>query len=230
MITGANRGLGFALVKHYLKHDFRVLATCRSVSNAKALMALQEDNSYSNRLSYYALDVTDLNQIRRTVDELKGIEIDVLINNAGVFEPVAEDDPDYFSAVHWEAVFNVNVIAVMRLSTQLMPCLLLGENKLVVNVSSEMGSITRNTAGGYYLYRASKAAQNAITKNLALDLREHNITCIALHPGWVRTDMGGAEAPLLPEESSAKIFGFLESVTIEQTGQFFTCDGVELDW
>jgi len=152
-----------------------------------------------------------------------------LINNAGIYggERQSFGDIDY---AQWTRVLEVNTLGPYRVSTALANPVGNSEQRLIVNVSSAMGSIERYTTGGHYIYRSSKAALNMVTVNLAHDLRSRGITVLSVHPGWVRTDMGGSSADISPRTSAAGLRQLISNATIKDSGRFFSWDGSALPW
>jgi NAD(P)-dependent dehydrogenase (short-subunit alcohol dehydrogenase family) len=175
------------------------------------------------------LDVSNQQQIDAMAQLLAGQPLDMLINNAGVLGPAnqrfGQTDPDA-----WSYVFQVNAIAPIKMMEAFADSLALGERKLAVSLSSKMASIADNDSGGYYLYRSSKAALNAAIKSAALDLAERGIAAVALHPGWVRTDMGGPDAEIEPEQSVTAMRALLESLSLNDSGGFFDLDRSIIPW
>ena len=160
--------------------------------------------------------------------ELADETIDLLINNAGIYGPrTGFGETDYDD---WRDVLAVNTLAPLRLVERLVGPVARSERGLVVNVSSVMGSIGENTSGGAYIYRSSKAALNMVTKGLAVDLASRGITVVSVHPGWVRTDMGGAEAAVSVEESVDGLRRVIDGLGFEDSGRFFSYDGRRIAW
>ena len=124
----------------------------------------------------------------------------------------------------------MNTIGPMRVCQALLPNLRAGDRKIIVSITSGLGSIENNARGGYYGYRESKAALNMFTRTLAAELKPESFTCIVMSPGWVRTDMGGARAPLSPEESIRGMREVIDGLTTEDTGRFFGHDGKTIAW
>lgn len=224
LITGAGRGLGFEFARQYAADGWRVIGTVRDPAKGAGLAAI------GKQVQVYLLDVTDRGSIERLARELKGQAIDVLINCAGIYGPRGE--PQAFGHVDWAVwadVMKTNVMAPLAVVESLVDHVAAGERKLVVMVSSQMGSIAR-AAGGSYMYRSSKAALNAVTRNLSLDLAPRGITVVSVHPGWVQTDMGGPSASLTPEKSVRGLRALLDRLDGRASGRFFNYDGEELPW
>lgn len=227
LITGANRGIGIELVKQYLDDKWRVIACCRDPDHANELQALKLQ--FPSTLLICKLEVTDHQAIKSLSQQLANEKIDILINNAGVIGTHADTlntiDPNV-----WLETFKINSIAPALMAQAFVNQLSQSETKLLVNISSTMGSIAENTSGGYYIYRSSKSALNAVTKSLSIELKPKGITVVSLHPGWVQTDMGGTAAPLAPELSVAGIRMVLNDLTLNETGSFVAFDGRKIPW
>lgn len=226
LITGASRGLGLEFVKQYSQQGWRVLATCREPDSAGALRALAEGSE--GKVSLHRLDVADSAQIDALAAELKGTPIDLLLNNAGTFgDRGGFGNSDYET---WARTFAINTLGPMRMAEAFIDAVAASERKQIANITSKMGSIADNTSGSMYIYRSTKAALNMVTKCLALDLGSRGVTCVVLHPGWVKTDMGGASAPLDTSESIAGMRRVLDSLNPADTGKFFDYSGAEIPW
>jgi NAD(P)-dependent dehydrogenase (short-subunit alcohol dehydrogenase family) len=169
--------------------------------------------------------VTDPAEIAALKQELGSTPIDILINNAGISDG-RETGVDYDV---WEKVFRVNSIAPYRMSTAFRANLAAGTEKKLATISSHLGSIADNT-GGRTAYRASKAAVNQVMKGLACEYRGDGITVVILHPGWVRTDMGGPQAPVSPVDSARGLKQTIAAASLENTGKFIDYQGKELPW
>lgn len=224
VITGANRGIGLGLTRRFLDAGKRVIAACRTPTAARELYAL----AAGDRLSVQALDVCDAASVAAFADAL-GIEsVDVLINNAGIFGGERQDleSTDYDA---WLRTLEVNTIAPFRLTTALLPQLRRSSRPRVITLSSQMGSLGRDSSG-YVAYRSSKAAVNKVMQVLALELRGDGIIACPVHPGWVRTDMGGPGADISIEESTTGLVALIESMTMAHSGRFWTWDGREHPW
>jgi NAD(P)-dependent dehydrogenase (short-subunit alcohol dehydrogenase family) len=225
VITGANRGIGLALVSQYLADGWQVYGGCRQPELATQLAGLASNSA----LSIHQLDVSNPDSIKKLALALSEQSIDLLINNAGINggERQSFGDIDY---AQWTRVLEVNTLGPYRVSTALANQVENSEQRLMVNVSSAMGSIEQYTTGGHYIYRSSKAALNMVTVNLAHDLRSRGITVLSVHPGWVRTDMGGASADISTQTSAAGLRQLISNATLEDSGRFFSWDGSVLPW
>ncbi|TVQ76290.1 MAG: SDR family oxidoreductase [Phycisphaeraceae bacterium] len=225
LVTGANRGLGLEFARQLSARGDRVLATARDPDSATEL------KPYAERID--ALDVTDATSVEALGEALASETIDVLINNGGVFPGQHKVEEMDFDAL--ADAFAVNSIGPMRVVKALLgsvrrsgPGAIPGVGR-IVNISTQMGSIAR-ADGGAYAYRSSKAALNMLTKLLGQELRDEGIICVALHPGWVKTRMGGEKAPLTPEESIAGMLRVIDGLRPEQTGAFLDYKGETLPW
>lgn len=220
LVTAANRGIGLELARQLASRGHEVLATARAPQEAKDLGKLD--------VRVLELDVASPVSVATLAGDLAGEPLDVLVNNAGVGvqgRTFGALDYDWM-----EECFRVNTLGALRVSEALLPNLRAGERKLVVNVTSKMGSIDDNGSGGAYAYRASKAALNAVTKSMALDLAPEGFTCVVVHPGWVRTRMGGDGAPVTVEACAAGILDELEELDASKNGTFFDFTGAEVPW
>jgi NAD(P)-dependent dehydrogenase (short-subunit alcohol dehydrogenase family) len=227
LITGANRGLGLEFTRQGAAAGWRVFACCRNPGEAESLKAIAADAK--ERVSLHRLDVKDFSQIESLARDLRDEPIDILLNNAGIYGPQNAHfgQTDYRA---WAEVFAVNVMAPMKMAECFIDHVARSERKVIIGLSSLMGSIGETHQGQHYLYRSSKAALNMVVKTLALDLRDRSVTAVVLHPGWVQTDMGGAQAPLKPPESIRGMLKVINGLTIKQTGRFFSHDGSEIPW
>lgn len=219
LVTGANRGLGLEFARQLSARGDRVLATARDPDSATELKRCVE--------RVYALDVTDPASVDALGKALASETIDVLINNGGVFPGQHKIEEMDFDAL--ANAFAVNSIGPMRVVKALLGSVRRSSSKRIVNISTQMGSIAR-ADGGAYAYRSSKAALNMLTKLLGQELRDEGIVCVALHPGWVKTRMGGEKAPLTPEESIAGMLRVIDGLRPEQTGAFLDYKGETLPW
>ena len=228
LITGSNRGMGLEWARQYAEAGWRVYATCRHPEQAEALASLAETHA---EVSVHRLDVTRSEQVQSLAAELAGQPLDVLVNNAGVyFERWGRDKLGQIDYEAWLATLSVNTLGAFRVTEALLDNLTQGTKRLVVNISSHMGSIADIHAPNDYAYRSSKAALNAASRGLSHELAGRGIGVLLLHPGWVRTRMGGNDAPLSPAESVAAMRALVERFTPADSGCFYRYDGVELPW
>ncbi len=227
LITGANRGIGLEFTAQYAAAGWRVLAACRDPSETGDLRRIAE--AAGGAVSLHRLEVTDPQSIRRLADELSSQPVDLLLNNAGVAGREAANFGQT-PAKPWLDTLAVNVVAPMHMAEAFLPHVQRSERRIIATISSRMGSVGENDQGGSYAYRSSKAAVNAVAKNLSVEMKNKGITVVVLHPGWVRTDMGGPEAPVSPEESVTGLKGVLDKVTLADTGKFLNYDGTEIPW
>ncbi len=223
LITGANRGIGLEFAKQYAADGWKVIATCRRPEEAEKLNALEGD------IQVHPLDVTDFARIEALARKLEGEPVDLLINNAGIYGPrvVAYDSVDYAA---WAEVLRVNTMSPLKVSAVFADNVAKSGLKKIVTITSQMGSIADNASGGSYIYRSSKAALNAVMKSLAHDLAAKKIAVAVLHPGWVRTDMGGSGATIDPFESVAGLRQVIEDLSFENSGRFLAYDGRAIPW
>lgn len=222
VITGANRGIGLELTKRFTSNGDRVIATCRDPDRARDLTSLD------GALDVHRVEVTDDKNVAEFRDALGAQCIDVLINNAGVMgsDHQTIDSMDYDA---WLEAFSVNTMAPFRLITELRDNLKPATRPRAVTLSSQMGSLARKSKGSH-AYRSSKAAVNKVMQVLATELADDGIIVCPVHPGWVRTDMGGASADISVEESGAGLFKLVNALTMEQSGRFWTWNGEEHPW
>ena len=220
LITGANRGLGLEFARQFHAAGYEVIATARKPEAADELNALG--------VRVEQLDVTDAESVAGLAERLGEMPLDILINNAGIGGARKSIEEIDFQAV--ERTIAVNTLGPMRVTQALIGNLRNGERKIIVNITSLMGSIERNTRGIGYGYRESKAALNMFTRSLANELKDENFRCIMMSPGWVKTDMGGPNARLTPAESIGGMISVINGLTAEDSGVFFNHDGEHLPW
>lgn len=214
-ITGANRGIGLELVRQCLARGDEVVAAVRDVAGATALKALEADAG--GRLLVLPCDVSDDASVRAFAARVPA-PVDCLINNAGVGGGWAGVEQLSFQKML--EVYSINALGPLRVTVALLPQLRASGVKKVLHLTSGLGSIGDNTSGGSYAYRMSKAALNMASRSLAVDLRGEGILSAVINPGWVRTDMGGANAPTPVEESAAGILARLDALAPEQSGAY----------
>lgn len=233
LVTGANRGIGLGHVRQALAAGQFVIAACRTPEKATALDDLQR--RFPERLRIEPLDTGAADSIAALASRLDGVSIDILINNAGLYGGGWDDSAvrqtlEGMDYDQWEEILRVNVIGVFRLTAALLPNLKRGERKLVVMMSSDLGSIANNTQGQSHAYRTSKAALNMLTKGLSIDLREQGVTVMSMAPGWMQTDLGGANAPWPVDESVRRQRDVIAEMTFARSGEFLNLKGESVPW
>jgi NAD(P)-dependent dehydrogenase (short-subunit alcohol dehydrogenase family) len=226
-ITGCNRGLGLEFVRQLLARGQRVIATCRDIATSTDLTALTL--KHSGQLSLVEMDVSDEASMREAVALLNDEAIDVFINNAGMYGPRDANFGNVDGPAMVEVLYT-NAVAPVLLTQLLIDNVRKGSGKKLVYVSSKMGSIADNGRGGSYIYRSSKTALNSVVKSLALDLAPEGIATVTLHPGWVRTDMGGPNGLIDAPESVSGMLNVIDGLSVANTGQFFNYDGSTIAW
>ena len=226
IVTGTNRGIGLEFVKQLLEQGHDVVATARQPESVPALTALQKANS---KLSLLPLDIADENSIAAFVSIAGAEPVDVLINNAGIYGP-RDASIGTLKTADWANVLLIDVIAPVMLTQALLPALRKGKEKRIAFLSSMMGSIADNSSGGSYLYRSAKAALNQAAKSLAVDLGKEQFIVLPLHPGWVKTDMGGPNAMIDTQTSVAGLLQRIQQASASDSGQFLNYDGRIIAW
>lgn len=223
MITGANRGLGLEYARQYADDGWRVIATCRDPETATELISLHGE------LDIYALDIESEEQISSLANILQEETIDLLINNAGIYGP-RPSKLGHIDYDTWENVMRINVMAPLKVCENFINHVAKSKLRKIAIMSSKMGSMDDNNSGGSYVYRASKAALNAVMKSLSIDLAPDRISVVILHPGWVRTDMGGPSALIDASESVIGLRKVIDGLTLQNSGRFYNYDGSEINW
>ncbi|GLP95226.1 SDR family oxidoreductase [Paraferrimonas sedimenticola] len=226
LITGANRGIGLEFVRRYLALGWEVIATSRHRNDDQPLAKLAK--LHGKQLTWLTLEVTQA-ESRAALKAWMGEQpLDLFINNAGIYGPkrveLGEVDGEDMAQV-----LAVNSVAPLMMVQNLLPNLVKAKGKIAI-LSSKMGSMGDNNSGGAYAYRASKAAVNAVSLSLAKDLVDDDVTVVVLHPGWVKTDMGGPNAFCLPQDS---VYGMIEQINatdLTNTGRFVDYCGNEIPW
>jgi NAD(P)-dependent dehydrogenase (short-subunit alcohol dehydrogenase family) len=228
LITGSNRGLGLEWVRQFAEDGWRVYAACRHPAEAKELRGMAER---LNNITIHRMDVTRPDEINAVATELLHEPIDVLVNNAGVYlERYREIGLKKLNYEDWEYTFRVNTIGALRVTEAFLYQVALSEKRLVVVISTHMASITDIAAPGDYYYRSTKAALNATMEGITQELKPKGIGILLLHPGWVKTRMGGEEASLMPSESVRGMRTLVGHFTVEDSGQIFRYDGEKVPW
>ena len=226
LITGANRGIGLALCNQYLNEGWDIHACCRKPKKAKALNKLADKNK---ALTIHELEVTNYEQMDALKKTLNGKPVDILLNNAGVYAMGASQFGKSDDKA-WEEAVAVNLLAPMKMMEHFVENVAISNKKIIASMSSKMGSMDDNGSGGAYAYRATKAALNAVMVSAAHDLRHLDITALILHPGWVRTDMGGPHGEISVKESCTMLRKILDECDITDSGKFFDIDGTIIPW
>lgn len=226
LITGANRGIGLELTRSFVGHDWKVFACCRAPESADELSSLA---STEKNVRIFRLDVTEEAQIAQVAGELANEPVDILFNNAGVKGPPGQDFGDTSVAEYLE-VFRTNALAPLKVAEAFTEHVAASERRILAFMGTLMGSLRENTSGGYYAYRSSKAALHMIVRGLAADLSTRGVLSVVFHPGWVRTRMGGEEAPLSVEDSAAGLTRMLLNLAPKDNGRFYDYRGKELPW
>lgn len=228
LITGANRGIGLEFARQYAVRGAMVFAGCRCPEQATDLRQLSDH--HPGQLVILPLVITDQASIERSAAIVSGQAdgLDILINNAGQF-PRGER-PGILEAEVMLDSFAVNSVAPLMVAQAYLDLLKAGSNPRIVNITSQLGSLARKQSGGNYSYCASKAALNMLTRALAFDVRAMGITAMMMHPGWVKTDMGGSGASLTPQEAVQGMIRVIDGLTPQDVGRFLQWNGAELPW
>lgn len=219
LVTGANRGIGLALARHYRQRGDRVVAACRRSSAELEATGAQVETG---------VDVSDDASVAALAARLGDMRIDTLLLNAGILrnDRLGAIDSAGFAAMREQ--FETNALGPLRVAQALLGRLAPGAK--IGIVTSRMGSMADNGSGGYYGYRASKAAVNAIGRSLAIDLKPRGIAVFLLHPGYVATDMVGNRGDISPEQAAARLAAHMDALTLDDTGTFWHADGTPLPW
>ena len=221
LVVGASRGIGLEFARHYASRGWQVVATCRDAKGAAALQDSKAEIAHC--------DVTNAQSVTALAESLSGRAVDHLVFNAGIQGP-REYTMTNFDEAAWIEVMRTNTMAPLRLAGHLLEHVVRSERKIMAFVSSRRGSMAENTWGGHYMYSSSKAALNCVVKSMSIELKSRGVVCIALTPGWVRTDMGGDNAPIDAATSVKGMVGILDRSGPSQTGRFFQYDGKEIPW
>ncbi len=226
LVTGANRGLGLEFVRQYAQEGATVFACCRDPENAKELRKICD--AAGGRASLHALDVASPRSVAALAESLGNKPIDILINNAGVYGPEKQsaDEMDFDG---WAKAFAINSMAPLRVAQAFHRNLKTGREKKLITITSAMGSMTLHS-GGSFAYRASKAAVNNVMHGLAQAWKADGIVVALIHPGWVKTDMGGKNANLAPRDSVAGMRRVIAGLAPADSGKFVDYLGKELPW
>lgn len=228
LITGANRGLGLEYVRQYNKLGWNVIA-CTRKPDTPELRELDQQ-----RLRIFMLDVTDHAAVDALAAELSDVTIDILLNNAGTTGPKGAPECMEYSGVDnmdydiWRETLEVNLLGAFKVATAFRSHLAKADKGMLVNMSSDLGSMAQNTMGNMYSYRGSKTALNMVTKGFANDCPE--FITLSMAPGWCRTELGGMGAEIDPAASVADQINTLTKVTQDQSGSFIDRFGELVSW
>ena len=220
MITGASRGLGLEFARQFYSEECRVIATCRNPKKANELNSIGD-------IDVHSLDVTDDKSVANLADKLRGENIDILINNAGVI-----GQRDGFGSLDydiWAETMDTNVFGPMRVAEAFRDNVMNSEKKQMIFITSRMGSITEAVPNAY-VYRSSKAALNMAVKCLSVELEQQGLIAVLFHPGHVQTDMGGQAAPVTPQKSIEGMKNQIVALTHDDNGRFLSYDGHQIPW
>lgn len=231
LVTGANRGIGLELVHQFLRRaDTMIFAACRDPHNADALNGFQQ--SYPDRIVVVQLDVSDSASIAQSQQHVREHtnKLDILINNAGINPPRSEQTLEHISPETMLRTIRVNTLGPLFVTRAYLDLLKAADHARIMMVSSQLGSLTNRKSGGIYAYCSSKAALNMVTRGLAADLSPYGTTVVTIHPGWVRTDMGGSSATLSIQESAVAVLKIIDQINLEDSGRFINYDGGTHPW
>ena len=220
MITGASRGLGLEFARQFYNEECRIIATCRNPKDANELNAIGD-------IDVHSLDVTEDKSVAILADKLRGENIDILINNAGVI-----GQRDGFGKLDydiWAETMDTNVFGPMRVAEAFRDNVMNSYKKQMIFITSRMGSITEAVPNAY-VYRSSKAALNMAVKCLSAELEEKGLIAVLFHPGHVQTDMGGQAAPVTPQKSIEGMKNQIVALTRDDNGRFLSYDGHQIPW
>ncbi len=232
MVTGANRGIGYEHVAQYARKKWNVIACARQPEKAIELLQLQD--KYGTNFIIEELEVTNHKQVDDLSQKHSNTTIDILINNAGTGGPEGMpgamdyqkiDNIDYQI---WRDILEVNLLAPFKVATSFHKQISISDKKTLIMMSSDLGSVSQNTFGGLYSYRASKSALNIVAKGMSNEWKD--IIVVALAPGWCRTYLGGAEAEIDPMDSVEDQQKMFESLTETDSGKFLDRFGNEVPW
>ena len=226
LVTGANRGLGIEFVKQYLNGGNEVIATYRNENSSINLIEMSKERS---NLKLLQLDVSSNKSLNSFEENLGDTPIDIFINNAGVYGP-RNSSFGNVDEKNWIPAIKVNAIAPILMTQLIIKNIRSGADKKLIYITSKMGSIDDNKGGGSYVYRSSKTALNSVVKSLSVDLENEGIVVALIHPGWVKTDMGGPNALIEKDMSVRRMTEVISNLDISSTGNFYNYDGSIILW
>ncbi|MDJ0928327.1 MAG: SDR family oxidoreductase [Gammaproteobacteria bacterium] len=230
LITGANRGLGLEHAKQFAGRGWRVFACARSPE----VPALTELARQHDQVSLHALDVTDHEAVDTLAGELSGTSVDVLVNNAGTTGPKGTPEAMRYQSLAnmdyqiWREMLEVNLLSAFKVATAFRDHVAASDRRLLVNMSSGLGSVTNNVTGNMYAYRSSKAGLNIITKGMAAEWQ--HLIVIAMSPGWCRTDLGGPDAQVDPVDSIRAQQELFDTLGPNDSGRYLDRFGDDVPW
>lgn len=224
VITGAEQGLGLALARLYANDGFRVVAGCLN-PNLEGIVALAAS---SPQVEVIPLDVTSEGSVAAFGDRLSGQAVDLLINNAGIHRRKGSA-PESVVFSDWEDTLRVNTLGVARISFALRANLVMAAQPRLVTISSDWASVSQHP-GTAYDYCSSKAAVNSVMRGMAMNWAKDGVIILMVHPGWTRTKMGGADAPLLPEDSASRVKSLISRTTSADNGRYVDNAGNDMPW
>lgn len=227
VVTGCSRGIGLALAGELASGGWTVFAGVRDPSTCTALDQMVQRAGVPGTIRIVPLDVTSDESVREAVSVVSGHvrAVDVLVNNAGVFPEVGNEELEKLPLRFFEEAFAVNVVGVARVTRSFLPLLGRAGHPRVVNISSRAGSVGSKEDHSHYAYSASKAALNMLTRTMAAELRLRGITVVAVTPGWVKTEMGGPSATITVAESARSLAATIDRLTAGDAGEFLDRDG-----
>ena len=232
MVTGANRGIGYEHVAQYAQKKWKVIACTRQPEKAIDLLQLQD--KYGANFIIEELEVTNHNQVDGLSQKHSNTAIDIFINNAGTGGPEGMPGAMDYQKIDnmnyqiWRDILEVNLLAPFKVATSFHKQISISDKKTLIMMSSDLGSVSQNTFGGLYSYRASKSGLNIVAKGMSNEWKD--IIVVALAPGWCRTYLGGAEAEIDPIDSVADQQKMFESLTESDSGKFLDRFGNEIPW
>ncbi len=232
MVTGANRGIGYEHVAQYAQKKWKVIACTRQPEKAIDLLQLQD--KYGANFIIEELEVTNHNQVDGLSQKHSNTAIDIFINNAGTGGPEGMPGAMDYQKIDnmnyqiWRDILEVNLLAPFKVATSFHKQISISDKKTLIMMSSDLGSVSQNTFGGLYSYRASKSGLNIVAKGMSNEWKD--IIVVALAPGWCRTYLGGAEAEIDPIDSVADQQKMFESLTESDSGKFLDRFGNEVPW
>jgi NAD(P)-dependent dehydrogenase (short-subunit alcohol dehydrogenase family) len=238
LITGANRGIGLEFVRQYLSEGWHVYAACRDPERADRLQAMAK--GAGGRLQLLRINVTDTDEVMAAAERIKDKPLEVLINNAGLVEPIfygsgayeGKDDPDLrnYDYDGWLDVLNTNLLGSARVCGAFVDNLAAGQRPVAVMMASTLASISSTWQSGRYAYRTSKAALNMLTRSAGEWCQSKGIILVSISPGWTQTDMGGPKATNTVDQSVGGVRNVIAKLTAADAGKFFNFNGEVLPW